>query len=94
MREKINVWSFVFSLICLFFFYGVSFSGPMDSSILGAHPLNMVLYVTMITLLIGLFGFSAIQDWKGMARSIITMVITMGLSAYLIFVIFLGSLLS
>lgn len=94
MRERINVGSFVFSLLCLFCCYVVSFSGRMDDSILGTHPLNIVLYVTMITFIVGLLGFSAIQDWKGMARSIITMVITTGLSAYLIFVIFIGSLFS
>lgn len=76
----------------LFFIF--SFSGPIDYSIMGTHPLNLVLYITLITFVLGLLGFSGVQDWKGMTRSITTVIITLGLSAFLAVVIFFGSLLS
>ncbi|WML44599.1 hypothetical protein [Neobacillus sp. PS3-40] len=94
MKKKINIWSFISSLICILLFVIVTFSGPIDYSIMGTHPLNLVLYITLITLVLGVLGFSGIQDWKGMARSIATVIITLGLSTFLTIVIFLGGLLS
>jgi hypothetical protein len=94
MKNKINIGSFILTIICILLFFIVSFSGSIDNSIMGTHPLNLVLYITMITLILGILGFSGIQDWKGMARSITTIVLTLGLSAFLTFVIFFGNLLS
>lgn len=94
MKKKINIWSFILSIICIFLFFIVSFSGPIDYSIMGTHPLNLVLYITLLTFVLGILGFSGIQNWKGMARSITTIILTMGLSAFLTFVIFFGKLLS
>ncbi|NYF26470.1 hypothetical protein [Sporosarcina sp. JAI121] len=94
MKKKINLWSFILSIICILLFFIFSFSGPIDYSIMGTHPLNLVLYITLITFVLGLLGFSGVQDWKGMTRSITTVIITLGLSAFLAVVIFFGSLLS
>ncbi|WP_078412498.1 hypothetical protein [Priestia abyssalis] len=92
--KKINIWSFFFSIICILLFFIVSVSGPIDYSIMGTHPLNLVLYITLITFVLGVLGFSDIQDWKGMARSVTTIILTLGLSAFLTFVILFGNLLS
>lgn len=94
MKKKVNVWSFILSIICILLFLIVSFAGLIDYSIMGTHPLNLVLYITLITFVLGVLGFSGIQDWKGMARSVTTILLTLGLSAFLSFVIFLGNLLS
>ncbi|TQR14769.1 hypothetical protein [Psychrobacillus vulpis] len=94
MMKKINIVSFILSIICILLFLLVSFSGLIDYSIIGTHPLNLVLYITLLTLILGVLGFSGIHDWKGMARSVTTIIITLGLSAFLTFVIFFGSLLS
>lgn len=94
MKKKINLWSLILSIICILLFFIVSFSGPIDYSIMGTHPLNLVLYITLITFVLGLLGFSGVQDWKGMTRSITTVIITLGLSAFLAVVIFFGSFLS
>ena len=94
MEKKINLWSFILSIICILLFFIVSLSGPIDYSIMGTHPLNLVLYITFITFVLGLLGFSGVQDWKGMTRSITTVIITLGLSTFLAVVIFFGSLLS
>jgi hypothetical protein len=94
MKKKINIWSFIFSIICFLLFFIFSFSGPIGYSIMGSHPLNLVLYITLVTLFLGVLGFSDVRDWKGMARSVATIIITLGLSAFLTFVIFFGRLLS
>lgn len=94
MMKKINIWSFIFSIICILLFFIVSFSGSIDYSIMGTHPLNLVLYITLITFVLGVLGFSGIQNWVGMARSVTTIILTLGLSVVIIFVIFIGNLLS
>jgi len=94
MEQKINLWSFFLSIICILLFFVVSLSGPINYSIMGTHPLNLVLYITLTTFVLGILGFSGIQDWKGMTRSITTVIITLGLSTFLAIVLFFGSLLS
>lgn len=94
MKKKFNIWSFILSIICILLFFIVSFSGPIDYSIMGTHPLNLVLYITLLTFVLGILGFLGIQNWKGLARSVTTIILTMGLSAFLTFVIFVGKLLS
>lgn len=94
MNQKINLWSFILSIICILLFFIVSLSGPIDYFIMGTHPLNLVLYSTLITFILGILGFAGIQNWKGMSRSIATVIITLGLSAFLVIIIFFGSLLS
>ncbi|MCT8140257.1 hypothetical protein H1D32_22680 [Anaerobacillus sp. CMMVII] len=94
MKKKINIWSFISSIICILLFLIVSFSGQIDYSLMGTHPLNLVLYITLITFILGGFGFSGIEDWKGIARSITTIILTLGLSTVLTCVIFFGNFLS
>ena len=94
MGRKYNLWSFILSIICILLFFIVSLSGPIDYSIMGTHPLKLVLYITLTVFILGILGFSGIQDWKGLMRSITTVIITLGLSVFLAIVIFFGSLLS
>ena len=94
MEQKINLWSFFLSIICILLFFVVSLSGPINYAIMGTHPLNLVLYITLTTFVLGILGFSGIQDWNGLTRSITTVIITLGLSIFLAIVLFFGSLLS
>ncbi|RWZ54462.1 hypothetical protein EQV77_14400 [Halobacillus fulvus] len=94
MQEKINFWSFIFSVICLVLFLTVSFSGWFTNSILGIHPFTIVLFVTLFTLLFGMLGFSGVRSWKGMARSVFTVVLTLSLSVFLCFALLFGSFLN
>lgn len=94
MNRKINFWSFILSLICIILFFLASLSSIVNNSILGIHPLKVVLFITLITLVFGGIGFTGIHDWKSMLRSIATLIITIGLAVFLSFVIFFGSLLS
>lgn len=90
--QKINIWSLVLSIICIVLFFIVSFSGIFNNSIMGTHPLYLVLYITLVTLVLGVIGFGGIQDWRGMARSVTTVTITLVLLVCLAFVLFIGSL--
>lgn len=94
MQEKANFWSFILSLICIFMFLIVSFSNWFTNSIIGFHPLTIVLIITLITFLFGVFGFSGVGDWKGMARSVSTVVVTFSLSVFLGYVFLIGNLFS
>lgn len=92
--NKINIGSFISSFVCIFLFYIVSFSDHIDFSVLNFHPLNLVLIITLITLVFGVLGFAGIRNWKGMAMSVTTVILTLGLSTFLAFFLFVGNLLS
>ena len=92
--QKFNIWSFILSIICVVLFFIVSFSGIFTNSIKGTHPLNLVLYITLITLVLGVLGLGGIQDRKGLARSVFTIFLTLGLSVFLTFVLFFVNLIS
>lgn len=94
MKERLNITAFFASIVCILLVAIISFSGLIDYSIVGTHPLKLVLFLTLITLVLGVLGFSGIKNWKGFARSVTTIIITLGLSAFLSFVLFFGSLAS
>jgi hypothetical protein len=94
MNKQLNIWSFIFSTIWILLFFIVSSTGPVDYTILGTHPFVLLLYVTLLTFVIGLTGMAGMGDWKGMARSFSTIILTLGLSVFLAIIIFFGNLLS
>lgn len=92
--KKTNMASFLLSIVCVLLFFILSFSRPMDFFIMGIHPLQLVLFLTLLALILGVFGFRDVQGWKEMARSIITVFLSLALSVILVFVLFIGGLLS
>jgi len=90
--NKINWCSFIISLICFISFFLSSLLGKFY--IFGIHPLKILLGITFINLLIGAIGFIGVHNWKSLLRSIATLIISFGLSVFLAFVVFFGSLLS
>lgn len=91
MKEFSNILSFIFSIFCILSFYIASTSGSI--TIIGVHPLYLTLSFTLITFVFGVIGFGGIKDWKGMTRSIATIMLTLGLSAYVTFILFVGTFL-
>lgn len=74
-------------------FLTVSFSGWFSNSkMMGIHPFTLILFITLFTFLAGVFGFSGVRDWKGMARSVFSIIVTLSLSAFLGCVLLFGSL--
>ena len=89
MKLKINLWSFIFSFICVaLFFISVSSRETVETltKLLHTHPLNVVLAISFITFIFGLIGFSESTNWKLRLRSISTVVITLCLCIVVIFI--------
>lgn len=93
MMKKVNFWSFISSLVCLVLFL-LYFLLPAGFLFFYVHPLTVLLYITLIVFFLGVWGLSGVHDWKGMIRSLATLIITLGLSMFLLFILFFGSLLS
>lgn len=90
MKKALNMWSFVASLLCVILFFIM----PSFDSILGIHPLYVLLFITLLTFITGLFGFMGIQSFSSIVRSITTFVFSLSLTAILVYVLFIGELLS
>ena len=94
MKTKINFWSFIFSLVCLsLFFISVSSSEIIEfvTNLAHIHPLNIVLGMALVTFLLGLIGFAEATNWKLLIRSILTVVITFGLSLIILYIVLLAN---
>lgn len=94
MTRQFNYWSFILSTIWVVVFLIISSTGPIHHTIFGTHPHVLLLFASLLTSFIGLIGFSGMKDWKSMARSLSTIFLTLGLSAFLAFIIFFGKLAS
>lgn len=94
MANKLNFYSFIASLLCLGLFLSTSFSKVFSffTNTIGVHPLIIVLILSAICFFLSMFGFSGVRDWKSFARSLIAVVITLGLSVSLVFIIGIGHL--
>lgn len=95
MKIKINLWAFIFSFVCLLLFFIAVASSEIINFIINLvhiHPLNIVLGLSLVTLLFGLIGFSGATNWKLLLRSISTVVITFGLSAIIICIVVMANL--
>lgn len=89
MKLKINYWSFIFSFICIgLFLISVSSKETVDTltNLLHTHPLNIVLAMSFATFLFGLIGFPGSTNGKLFIRSILTVVITLGLCAVILLI--------
>ncbi len=95
MKIKINLWAFIFSFICVALFF-ISVSSPdivnFIINLLHVHPLNIVLCISFITFIFGLIGFSASTSWMLLLRSILTTVITLCLSLFILYILVVGNL--
>ena len=92
MAINLNVWSFIVSVFCIPLFF--IFTIYVNEHIFGMHPLTILLSMTLITFVLGVLGLKDVNNWKALARSIVTICFTMSLSALFIFIIVTGNLLS
>ncbi|PFR04416.1 hypothetical protein COK31_11130 [Bacillus cereus] len=98
MIHNINLWSFICSLICigLFRLYFEIPSGIFKffTDSLHIHPLFILLVLTIGTFFAGINGFSKMNNWVAMLRSIATVLITLLLSVFLTLTLIVGYALS
>ncbi|GAB1770213.1 hypothetical protein ACFX4Y_21120 [Priestia sp. YIM B13446] len=85
MARIINFWSFIFTLLCVGFFF-IAFYYPA--------LLNINLCLAIILFCIGIAGFFGINNWVSALRSILTVIISGGLILVTGFIIFTGYLFS
>ncbi|MDF1511943.1 hypothetical protein PZE06_28230, partial [Robertmurraya sp. DFI.2.37] len=57
------------------------------------HPLQLLFYFTLIVLIIGIIGFTGVNNWSSAFRSIFTVSFSLVLTAFLAYIIFVGQLL-
>lgn len=95
MKIKFNLWSFIFSFVCIaLFFISVSSYEMVQfaTNLLKIHPLNIVLTVSLVTFIFGLIGFSQVTNLVLLIRSLLTIIITLGVLILSFFIIFMGNL--
>ena len=82
MKHNINLWSFICSFICigLFRLYFEIPSGIFKffTDSLHIHPLVILLVLTIGTFFAGINGFSKMNNWVAMLRSIATLTLIVG----------------
>jgi hypothetical protein len=102
MKHNINLWSFIFSIICIGLFFLYLEIGSLASSetkmfimdSLPIHPLFFLLVLTLVTFFAGIKGFSKINNWIAMLRSVATVLLTLLLSVFLTLTLIVGYALS
>ncbi|CAI8830390.1 hypothetical protein COM13_24175 [Bacillus pseudomycoides] len=98
MKHNINLWSFICSLICIGLFR-LYFEIPSEifkffTDSLHIHPLFILLVLTVGTFFAGMIGFSKVNNWVAMLRSIVTVLLTFSLSVFLTLTLIVGYALS
>jgi len=85
MTRAINLWSFVFSLLCVCLTF-ITF----------AHPslLRLNFYIAIVIFLVGIIGFFGIHNWKSAVRSVLTIILSTVLIIMTGWIIFVGNLFS
>ncbi|MGG5795954.1 hypothetical protein [Bacillus nitratireducens] len=102
MKHNINLWSFIFSFICIGLFLLYLEMGSIASSetkmfimnSLPIHPLFFLLALTLATFFAGIKGFSKMYNWIAMLRSVATVLLTLSLSLFLTLTLIVGYALS
>ncbi|MGD6962330.1 hypothetical protein ACQCVB_09015 [Fictibacillus phosphorivorans] len=91
--EKLNKVSFYLSVTCLILLFVLP-QNNLITSATGIHKLNIILFFTILTLMLGVIGLSGVQGWRSMLRSFITIVATLFIMTFITVVMFFGKLLS
>lgn len=95
LTKLINLWSFIFSLVCVALFFITITSNKIvnfATKSIDMHPLNIVLILSLVTFLFGVIGFLGMNSWKTMLRSMIAVILTLGLSFLIIIIIYIGNM--
>jgi len=85
MTKAINLWSFVFSLLCVCLTF-ITFDHP--------SLLSLNFYVAIVVFLVGIIGFFGVHNWKSALRSVLTIILSAVLIIVTGLIIFVGNLFS
>lgn len=85
MTKAINLWSFVFSLLCVCLTF-ISFDYP--------SLLSLSFYIAIVVFFVGIVGFFGVHNWKSALRSVVTIIVSTILIVFTGLIIFVGNLFS
>ncbi|MGN9162017.1 hypothetical protein [Clostridium sulfidigenes] len=97
MKLRLNIYSFILSLVCvILFFLSIESNKVINFTmdLLQVHPLVIVMILSIITLLLGLLGFSAAISWFQLFRGVFTVAITIIMTGFIIFILTVGRVVS
>lgn len=97
MRVNINLLSFLLMIISVILFLFCTLSSTLIEAsmhMLGFHPLYIVLGLMLITFILAVIGFRDIKGWIALTGSLSTITISTCLSIAIVFVLFIGELMS
>lgn len=97
MKLKLNIYSFILSLVCvILFFLSIESNKVINFTmdLLQVHPLVIVMILSIITLLLGLLGFSAAISWFRLFRGVFTVAMTIIMTGFIIFILTVGRVVS
>jgi hypothetical protein len=97
MKLKLNIYSFILSLICVILFFLSTSSIKVINftmDLLHVHPLVIVMILSIVTLILGLFGLSVANNWIYLFSGLFTVIITIIMTGFIIFILTVGRLLS
>ncbi|MCQ9285162.1 hypothetical protein NQ129_25685 [Priestia aryabhattai] len=85
MAKVINLWSFVFSLLCVCLAF-ISFDHP--------SLLSLNFYIAIVVFFVGIIGFFGVHNWKSALRSVATIIVSAVLIVFNGLTILVGNLFS
>ncbi|MEW4211667.1 hypothetical protein Q0O85_24310 [Priestia megaterium] len=85
MTKAINLWSFVFSLLCVCLAF-ITFDHP--------SLLRLNFYVAIVVFLVGIIGFFGVHNLKSAVRSVLTIILSAVLIVLTGWIIFVENLFS
>ncbi|MDG5788584.1 hypothetical protein QA612_13945 [Evansella sp. AB-P1] len=94
MKIKLNVISFILTILCIMLFILYLSIDLLGTNLLGVHPLYIILTLTVLTFILAVFGSMGANSWQSILRTTLSIVLTLSLSGVLSYIIFFGKLLS
>ncbi|MEF3351580.1 MULTISPECIES: hypothetical protein [unclassified Paenibacillus] len=92
MREKLNLWSFFLSIICLVSYltvYSWAELYRLIGEISDPDAVNIVYVLSLITLILGIIGLTGKKNLKSVSRGIVTILITFSITGLLSFLMWI-----
>lgn len=96
IKINVNLFAFVLSIFSLSLFL-MTFTRRINNYFINTfeiHPLNFILFLSLLTFLIAITGLKNLNSWRAFTRFIITFVITIIISCVCIFILIIGNILS
>lgn len=92
MREKLNLWSFFLSIICLVSYLAMPYwieIYRLIHKISVPDAFNIVYILSLTTLILGIIGLTGKKNLKSISRGTVTILITFSITGFLSFLMWI-----